>query len=292
MPTIEDVDSCVSNILNTLEESVYKIIREQLGLNIYYSIYKNEEYLGTYLISPSEAGLSVQTGSNPEFANEWETIVSQIVHPSLIKRFGELPWKDPNTPPPEIPLLNISCQTQPENICNILEKFCITYDYPPELQGKIEIETMKFGKEIIQYIFAYPRLSVYKFIGHVQVTPINDVESELIIQPYNSIPSYIEGAEGFDRARRLFLKNLAEYLYMLYKRTANLLINSTSVERKPKQKGRYRFTKNDIQYRKTIVKKANAIKKEQPGKLWKEIAFELGVNPKTLRDWRHNPLFS
>lgn len=59
---------------------------------------------------------------------------------------------------------------------------------------------------------------------------------------------------------------------------------------KPKQKGRYRLTKDDIKRRKKIVKDAKRIFKESnPKKTWKQIAYELGIPERTLRDWRHNP---
>ena len=61
---------------------------------------------------------------------------------------------------------------------------------------------------------------------------------------------------------------------------------------KPKQKGRYRLTQDQIKQRKKIVKDANRIfRASNPKKTWKEIAYELDIPERTLRDWRHNPLY-
>ncbi len=60
-----------------------------------------------------------------------------------------------------------------------------------------------------------------------------------------------------------------------------------------KQKGRYRLTPDEIKARKEVVKKANLIFNEaNPKKTWKEIANDLGIPERTLRGWRHNPIFS
>ena len=59
---------------------------------------------------------------------------------------------------------------------------------------------------------------------------------------------------------------------------------------KPKHKGRYRLTREDIKKRKEIVKDANERKKNNPRKTWKEIASEMDIPERTLRDYRHNPL--
>lgn len=60
---------------------------------------------------------------------------------------------------------------------------------------------------------------------------------------------------------------------------------------KTKQKGRYRLTPEEIKNRKEIVKKAKKIKKDNPSKLWKQIATELEIPERTLRDYRHNPIY-
>lgn len=57
-----------------------------------------------------------------------------------------------------------------------------------------------------------------------------------------------------------------------------------------KQQGRYRLTVDDITYRKEIVKKAEEIHRDT-GKSWKLIARQLGIPERTLRDYRHNPLY-
>jgi hypothetical protein len=57
----------------------------------------------------------------------------------------------------------------------------------------------------------------------------------------------------------------------------------------PKQKGRYRLTEDDINYRKNKVKKANQMKKDDITRKWKDIARELEIPDRTLRGWRHDP---
>ncbi len=63
-------------------------------------------------------------------------------------------------------------------------------------------------------------------------------------------------------------------------------------EKKPKQKGRYRLTAEEIKFRKKKVKEAEKMKKDNPQKQWKEIdkifADEIGsISDRTFRDWRH-----
>ncbi len=61
---------------------------------------------------------------------------------------------------------------------------------------------------------------------------------------------------------------------------------------KPKQAGRYRLTHDEIKRRKKIVKDAERIFRESnPRKTWKQIAYELEIPERTLRDWRHNPQY-
>lgn len=61
---------------------------------------------------------------------------------------------------------------------------------------------------------------------------------------------------------------------------------------KPKQKGRYRLTKSEIKTRRKIVSEAERIYKESsPKKTWKQVAYELDIPERTLRDWRHNPIY-
>jgi hypothetical protein len=59
----------------------------------------------------------------------------------------------------------------------------------------------------------------------------------------------------------------------------------------PKQKGRYRLTDNEIKERKKVIQIAMRLKRESTGKTWKEVAVEMGIPERTLRDWRHNPLY-
>jgi hypothetical protein len=67
---------------------------------------------------------------------------------------------------------------------------------------------------------------------------------------------------------------------------------STAKSEKPQQKGRYRLTKDEIKRRKKIVKDAERIFRESnPKKTWKQIAYELDIPERTLRDWRHNPQY-
>ena len=53
--------------------------------------------------------------------------------------------------------------------------------------------------------------------------------------------------------------------------------NDADEPRKSKQKGRYRLTKEEIQYRNMKVKEADKIKKENPEKTWKQIALEMDL---------------
>lgn len=56
----------------------------------------------------------------------------------------------------------------------------------------------------------------------------------------------------------------------------------------PKKRGRYRLTDEEIARRQEIVKQAEQLKASDPRKKWKEIAYELDIPERTLRDWRHN----
>jgi hypothetical protein len=58
-----------------------------------------------------------------------------------------------------------------------------------------------------------------------------------------------------------------------------------------KQRGRYRLTQDEINRRKEIVKKAEKLFKTTTPKItWKQIAVDLDVPERTLRDWRHGAL--
>jgi hypothetical protein len=62
---------------------------------------------------------------------------------------------------------------------------------------------------------------------------------------------------------------------------------------KAKQQGRYRLTDNEIEKRKRTVKQAQELMKESDyTKTWEQIADDLGMSDRTLRDWRHNPIYS
>jgi len=77
---------------------------------------------------------------------------------------------------------------------------------------------------------------------------------------------------------------IANQLYLLEKENFK--------SEKPKQKGRYRLTPDEIKRRKKIVKEAERIfKSSDPKKTWKQIANELDIPERTLRDWRHNPQY-
>ena len=75
-----------------------------------------------------------------------------------------------------------------------------------------------------------------------------------------------------------------------YKRMIKALrgVSESQKPEKPKQKGRYRLTKEEIKKRKKIVKEATRIKNESPFKTWQQVANEIDVPVRTLRDWRHN----
>jgi hypothetical protein len=56
----------------------------------------------------------------------------------------------------------------------------------------------------------------------------------------------------------------------------------------PKHKGRYRLTPDEIKFRNNKVKEAQKIKDKHPEKYWKQIALEIDVPERTLREWRHD----
>jgi hypothetical protein len=64
-------------------------------------------------------------------------------------------------------------------------------------------------------------------------------------------------------------------------------------EWKQAQMGRGDLTTPEINYRREKVRRANQIKEQDPPKTWKEIAKdkEIDLPERTLRDWRHNPLY-
>ncbi len=49
------------------------------------------------------------------------------------------------------------------------------------------------------------------------------------------------------------------------------------------------FKEEEIERHRKIVQKASRMLKEDPDKTWKEIAAELHIPERTLRDWRRNP---
>lgn len=67
--------------------------------------------------------------------------------------------------------------------------------------------------------------------------------------------------------------------------TAAVQVDTVEPE-KPKQKGRYRLTPEAIKARKKIVKEAEKRKRTDPRKTIKEIAYELDIPERTLREWR------
>jgi hypothetical protein len=87
---------------------------------------------------------------------------------------------------------------------------------------------------------------------------------------------------------RIFIQVVKEYLTDL--QVAQDVLTPTS--EKPKQIGRYRLTEDEVKRRKKIVKDANRFMRESNYvKTWKQIAIELDIPERTLRDWRHNPIY-
>ena len=102
----------------------------------------------------------------------------------------------------------------------------------------------------------------------------------------------VEEADALIKARPLvmeFKDNLVSHNTQLNHMHGRVQDNLPS---KPKQKGRYRLTQNEIRGRKKIVKEAEKVFKESvPKKTWKQIADEFDIPERTLRDWRHNPIY-
>jgi hypothetical protein len=103
---------------------------------------------------------------------------------------------------------------------------------------------------------------------------------------------YEEAMRSFN-AERVRLNNITareaanEYLG---KGEKSIIVNQNTVMTGENQ-GRYRLTKDEIDNRRKIRKKAEKIKRKNPEKYWKEIANELEIPERTLRDWRHNPIY-
>jgi hypothetical protein len=57
---------------------------------------------------------------------------------------------------------------------------------------------------------------------------------------------------------------------------------------KSKRRGRLKLSKDEISFRRQKVKEAEGMRKKDPQRPWKDIARELGIPERTLRDWRHN----
>jgi len=87
-----------------------------------------------------------------------------------------------------------------------------------------------------------------------------------------------------------FYADIVQAIFPNASREVTPAADATPTE-KQKHKAHYRLTKDDIRYRKNIVKKAEALRKENPKLLWQKIADEVGVPERTLRDWRHNPIY-
>jgi hypothetical protein len=86
--------------------------------------------------------------------------------------------------------------------------------------------------------------------------------------------------EELDRGRR---KHLADVIDVFFQKLIYERLLST------KNQERHYLAPEDIQRQKDIVKKAIACR--AAGKLWKEVAKELNMSARTLRDWRCNPLY-
>jgi hypothetical protein len=123
IPLLTEVDTVVSTSLDCLEKPRYRIEREQRGEAIYYTVYKQDAYLGTYIILPGAPGGSIQCSTDPDLAEEWENIWMILIWGNLQRAFGKFPW-------PEQGVL-------PKNI--IADNLAGTVTYTRNEQGQVEL---------------------------------------------------------------------------------------------------------------------------------------------------------
>jgi len=81
--------------------------------------------------------------------------------------------------------------------------------------------------------------------------------------------------------------------------TEEIILNSQGLQdvsntdqAKVNHKAPYRLTEEEIARRKELVATAELLRREKaPPKKWIEIAKALDISERTLRDWRHNPMY-
>lgn len=203
-------------------------------------------------------------------------------------------------------------------------KFLQSKEYKESPFRRLNLEKMVFNNNTIQLHFVDRYYDDFGGIGYVEVMPINDVEAQIRVFCYDrsqyilekktklvegNLPTEakqdfldeMEGEENFYKAGRDLLTALANRLSQLFSSQVqpnHSISNSMNIATTQeidasslRIKGRYRLTKEDIEHRKNIVLQARVLRAENPYKLWAEIANELDIPERTLRDWRHNPLY-
>ena len=172
----------------------------------------------------------------------------------------------------------------------------------PENQARIQLVRLDSLLEIHAFVIAttdtITKLNLHKFLSHLdppgpeeglvlfrlgvvvrfEVQQISDIKAEVTMgyADYEELPELAERAES---------------LWSEVCQTFGDEEKQTTDRGQAGEGGRYRLTKDDIKFRKKKVKEAAEIKKQDPSKYWKEIALEVDVPERTLRDWRHNPVY-
>jgi len=127
--------------------------------------------------------------------------------------------------------------------------------------------------------------------GTVEITKLRPGVSKVVFSGLGSTLLLTE--EQRDAKKRQMRDVIDSYIFMLHQENI-WLEDQTEHGALPetiRKTGRYRLSEEEIKNRKNIVKQAEKSKRENPDLLWEKIASDLLIPERTLRDWRHNPLY-
>ncbi len=77
----------------------------------------------------------------------------------------------------------------------------------------------------------------------------------------------------------------------VFVKALKLEITRTTKEWKQTQMGRGKLTDPEIKHRRDVVARAEQLTADDPQKTWKQIALDLDLPERTLREWRHNTTY-
>lgn len=223
-----------------------------------------------------------RSDESPDEFMKW--IMSDMINETLLTPFD---WEKALKIPIEFPQSVSNRKViKPQKRDRYINSFF--HDYVEQGGGHVirpsDQDIQSFAKEILRLI-EEPKTK--EFLEKISFGRFKDWLPEEMQKTLDSI-----GKLKFKDGKMLIAaKPLLENWKNEYAPTGAVRENKAQLE-KPRQKGRYRLTQDEIRQRKKIVKEAKRIFKESdPKKTWKQIAYELDIPERTLRDWRHNPQY-